>query len=85
MSESIVIVGAGGFGREVLDVLRAADPLGTTWNYIRFVADDEPERAVLKRINATWLGGTREFLEKPRATHSVIGIGDPQSSMGLAQ
>ena len=85
MSESIVIVGAGGFGREVLDVLRATDPLGTTWNFIGFVADDEPERAVLKRINATWLGSTHEFLEKPSATHFVIGIGDPCARMGIAQ
>lgn len=73
----IVIVGAGGFGREALDVLRAMDPSGQRLVFAGFVADDEPDPAMLARIGAAWLGGDEAFLEHPSATHYLVGIGAP--------
>lgn len=58
----IVIVGAGGFGREVLGLLRdihAADP--SVWDFQGFVADEEPDAGSLERIGALYLGTTRAF------------------------
>jgi len=75
--ESLVIVGAGGFGRETLDVLRASDPNGTTWDFIGFVSDKEPDRTLFERIGATWLGTIDSFLDIPREIHFVIAVGDP--------
>lgn len=73
----LVIVGAGGFGRELLDVLRDADPNGEVWQFAGFVANDTPPPGLLDRIDATWLGSDEEFLARPSADHFVIGIGDP--------
>lgn len=80
----IVIVGAGGFGREVLDVLRAADPGESQWCFAGFVADDEPNGHVLERIAATWLGTVEACLTDPPATDFVIGIGSPRTRRMLA-
>jgi sugar O-acyltransferase (sialic acid O-acetyltransferase NeuD family) len=84
-SKSLVIVGAGGFGRETLDVVRAIDPTGATWSFIGFVAGDAPDTDLLHRIDATWLGNDEEFLRLPSATHYVVAIGDPALRRELSQ
>jgi sugar O-acyltransferase (sialic acid O-acetyltransferase NeuD family) len=62
MVQDIVIVGAGGCGREALMVVRAIDRAATRasepapWNFIGFLATPEPDRAVLDRIEAPYLG-----------------------------
>ena len=73
----VVIVGAGGFGREALDVLRAMDSQGESLEFVGFVADVEPDADLLSRIDARWLGGDEAFLAAPSATHYVLGIGAP--------
>ncbi len=75
--EPLVIAGAGGFGRETLDVLRASDPNGSTWDFIGFVSDKEPDLTLFERIGATWLGTIDSFLDIPREIHFVIAVGDP--------
>jgi sugar O-acyltransferase (sialic acid O-acetyltransferase NeuD family) len=74
---TVVIVGAGGFGREVLDVLRSIDPYGARWRFAGFVADDEPDAGLLDRIHASFLGNDETFLRHPTATHYTVAIGDP--------
>ena len=81
----IVIVGAGGFGREVLDVLRAADPGEGIWKFAGFVADDEPDPRILQRIGAVWLGMVEAYLADPMAIDFVVGVGDPQTRRMLTQ
>jgi len=73
----LVIAGAGGFGRETLDVLRASDPNGSTWDFIGFVSDDKPDLNIIERIGAAWLGTTDSFLDSPREIQFVVAIGDP--------
>jgi sugar O-acyltransferase (sialic acid O-acetyltransferase NeuD family) len=75
----IVIVGAGGFGREVLDVLRATDPHQETFRFEGFVSDDEPDPEILQRIDAHWLGTVQDYLSKGGAPDYVVGIGRPQT------
>lgn len=74
----LVIVGAGGFGREALDVLRAMDPEQSQFEFVGFVAADEPQIGLLERIDARWLGNDQQFLSKPSATHFVVAIGMPR-------
>lgn len=74
----VVIVGAGGFGREALDVLRDMDPDASVWEYVGFVSNEPPDQATLDRIDATWLGTDDDFLANPRASHYVAAIGSPQ-------
>ena len=82
--ERIVIVGAGGFGREVLDVLRAMDPDQSQFEFAGFVAEDEPDPELLGRIDASWLGTDKDFLQSPIATHYVVGIAAPRVRERLA-
>ena len=74
----IAIIGAGGAGREFLDVIRAINNVEPKWELAGFVADDEPDTALLSRINARWLGPVDSFLSSPTASHYVVGIGDPR-------
>ena len=75
----IVIIGAGGFGREVLDVLRAADEGGSTWRFLGFVADQRPDPGRMTRIGAQWLGPIDAYATDSSEAAFVIGIGDPRT------
>lgn len=72
---SVIVVGAGGFGREVLDVLRDQK------TDIRGVVDDSPSSdnlRLLEQQDVEYLGKTSELTER-FATNEVeylIGIGD---------
>lgn len=73
----IVIVGAGGFGREVLDIIEAINSVEKTWDFGGFIDDGAPDATLLQRRDATWLGGI-EALAEYEGTY-VIGIGDPRA------
>ena len=80
----LVIVGAGGFGRETLDVLRAMDPGETEFAFAGFVAREKPDRSMLARIDASWVGTDEDFLRAPSASHYVIAIAAPSVRERLA-
>lgn len=73
----LIIVGAGGFGRETLDLVRAVDPHELRWKFIGFVAKSNADLNRLGRLGATRLGDDEAFLRSPSATHYVVAIGDP--------
>lgn len=70
----IVIIGAGGHGREVLDVVEARNLEEGTWDFVGFIDDGHPDRSLLERRQAAWLGGL-DVLSGQHGTY-VIGIGD---------
>ena len=39
--ESVVIVGAGGFGREVLEIFKAQNKISKTWDILGFIDEDK--------------------------------------------
>ena len=82
--DEVVVVGAGGFARETLALLR--DPLtaGTSWRFAGFVATEEPDAQTLARTGARWLGDDDTFLAAPSATHYIIAIADPVVRQALA-
>jgi sugar O-acyltransferase (sialic acid O-acetyltransferase NeuD family) len=70
----IVIVGCGGFGREVHDVVEALAP---EWDLVGYV-DDAPSPAnvaLVERRGSRVIGGTSWFAAAPPDTRYVIGIG----------
>jgi sugar O-acyltransferase (sialic acid O-acetyltransferase NeuD family) len=79
MSESIVIVGCGGHGREIFGIISAINEArGHVWTVLGFV-DDAPDEANLRRLDrlgTTWLGKLDELAHLD--AHHVIGIGDPR-------
>lgn len=79
MPEKIVIVGCGGFGREVLDVVDAINAVKPTW-IVEGCVDDSPNAdnlALLDTRGVAYLGTIDARLATvPR--HYVIGIGNGQ-------
>ena len=80
MANEVVVIGAGGFGRETLDVLEAMsfDEPGRV--SVLGVVDDSPSRENLERLatrDVPWLGNVESWLQtRPRARF-LVGIGDP--------
>ena len=79
MGTPIVIVGAGGFAREVfglLDAIERARP--GTWDFRGFVADDIPSEIITKRIGGTYLGDIDSFVNSDKDLSGfsfVVAIG----------
>ena len=88
MTRSLVIVGAGGFGREALDVVRASLDAMTAPSYaVLGVVDDALSDANRQRLAATgieYLGTTRVIDESPDLA-VVIAVGSPAARLRLAE
>ena len=81
MAEPLVVVGAGGFGREVLDVIDAVNEQAASprWNLLG-VVDDAPSDDNLDRLRCRgvdYLGSTDVPLEWSNPVHYTVGIGTP--------
>lgn len=77
MSASLVIIGCGGFGREVHDVIDAINKVSPTWNLLGYL-DDRPERVNVSRVesrDSRVLGDTDWLTTAAKDIHFVIGIG----------
>lgn len=70
----VVIIGAGGHGREVLHALREEGRA----DFAGFLDDREPDPELLGRINARWLGPVSGMASLPRDVQYLIGIGSGQ-------
>jgi sugar O-acyltransferase (sialic acid O-acetyltransferase NeuD family) len=81
MSTPIVIVGAGGFGREVLDVLEAINKVALTPVFdLLGVLDANPSPENVARLDArgiTLLGSESDWLKSGGVARYAIGIGRP--------
>ena len=73
----LIIVGCGGFGREVADVVTAINAVASSFELLGF-ADDNPSREDLERLErlgAPYLGTCDDVLASP-PSEFVIGIGN---------
>lgn len=76
-ARQLVIIGAGGFGREVLDVVEAINAAGDqAYEVAGFVDDLQPDAAALAALSVTVLGGA-EMLPTLEGLY-VVGIGDAE-------
>jgi len=89
MSTTVVVVGAGGFGREVLDVLRAVNRESATEAYsILGVLDSDPSPVNLERLSrmgVDWLGSEADWLASGNDAEYVIGVGRPAVRRRIAE
>ncbi|WP_282071640.1 NeuD/PglB/VioB family sugar acetyltransferase [Janibacter hoylei] len=88
MSEDIFVVGAGGFGREVVDIIEAindsaAEPI---WA-LRGIVDDAPSTENLQRLtdrSIEYLGTISDTLAAPARSAFIVGVGSPAARESLA-
>ncbi|WP_431218689.1 acetyltransferase [Leifsonia xyli] len=77
---AVVVIGAGGFGREALDVLEAAERADPGRFTILGVVDDAPSDAALARLadrSIPYLGALDDWLASAPDAGYVIGVGSP--------
>jgi sugar O-acyltransferase (sialic acid O-acetyltransferase NeuD family) len=80
-SGPIVIVGAGGFGREVLDVIEAINAAGGTLEFRGFIDDGPVDDELLARRNARLLGASDALREMGVSFIVAIGSGIARRSV----
>lgn len=83
MPEPLVIVGAGGFGREAVDVVLA---LPSQYELLG-VIDDGPSAVNLERLaalGARYLGTEHDWLASGTRASYLVGIGSPAVRAGVA-
>lgn len=81
MTIDLVIVGAGGFGREALDVVKASGTMQGEPITVLGVADDRPSGLNLQRLAARdvrHLGSVEEVIVARPPGWYVLGIGSPE-------
>ena len=84
--KNIVIIGAGGFGREVADTIRAINKVSREYNIIGFIDDDESLKgAVLNGIAVVGTGNELKRLAKEELLYAVIAIGAPKVKKVIAE
>jgi len=77
MSTPLVIIGCGGFGREVHDVVDAINEVEPSWDLLGYL-DDRPDQTNVHLVESRGskvLGDTGWMLSAPRDVRFVIGIG----------
>ncbi len=88
MVEQLVIVGAGGFGREVLDVVEAINLAAAQVRYeVVGVVDDAPSDrnlSLLDKRGVPYLGDSDELTSRLDAVAFSIGIGSPSARRAVA-
>lgn len=84
MPNAIVIVGAGGHGREVASILTDG-AMGLDWADVAgFIDDGQPDPQVLRRISARHLG-SQAALSGWSGSHFVTGIGAGSTRSRMAE
>ena len=82
-ARDLVIVGAGGHGRELASVVASNNQVEPHWNLLGFVDDGSPDLERLARIDVTFLGTLSWLIEHPGAY--AVGIGSPPTRRSLSQ
>lgn len=84
--ERIVVLGAGGFGREALDVIEAINSVTPRWDVVG-VIDDAPAAVQLDRLatrGVPWLGALDTFLDSSsEPVWFTVAIGSPAARQRL--
>jgi sugar O-acyltransferase (sialic acid O-acetyltransferase NeuD family) len=85
MSQRLVIIGCGGFGREVFALVEALRSVGSTWEVEGF-ADDAPSDLDLARVGdlgSQVIGTVTDLAERVSPFNAVVAIGSPQARIAI--
>ncbi len=88
MATDLVVVGAGGFGRETLDVIEAINRVTPDSYNVLGVVDDSPTELSLARLTARgyrWIGSVADILANREANRFALGIGSPAGRRVVAE
>lgn len=89
MSEPLVVVGAGGFGRETISVILAINAGADAAPFdLLGVLDDAPSdlhRSRLEALGVAHLGAIADWLERAEPSSFVVGVGSPGPRQAIAQ
>lgn len=83
----LVIIGAGGFGREVIDLVEAVNSDSSQWNLIGVLDDgvDPDPQGRLDRRGVAVLGKVADIVELPASTRAVVAIGSSHVRQALVR
>jgi sugar O-acyltransferase (sialic acid O-acetyltransferase NeuD family) len=82
-TQPVVIVGAGGFGREVLDVIESAGLSAGSYEFLGFLDDGDVDLDLVSRRGVRLLGPVSALRSIDAAY--VIGIGSPETRRSIDQ
>ncbi|KRE43809.1 acetyltransferase [Knoellia sp. Soil729] len=85
--DGVVVVGAGGFGREVVALVRELRAAGSEFD-VAGVVDDTPtatNRERLDRLGIPLLGTVDDLMRNPRGTQVALGIGGAAARKAITQ
>jgi sugar O-acyltransferase (sialic acid O-acetyltransferase NeuD family) len=90
MTRDLVILGCGGFGREVADVVAAINGSSDDaerWNLIGYLDDSpsEVDAERLHRLGHQMLGTVDATVDTLDETHYVVAVGDPRARKRLVE
>jgi len=84
-SQKVVIIGTGGFGREVLDVIEAVNQVSPTYEMLGFITEPGYQQPG-ERINEAPVLGYFDWLEAHNGeVKAVCGVGAPHIRRRLVQ
>ncbi len=80
MARRIVVIGAGGFGREIVELIEAINESSTApeWEVLGFLDDGHPDRRVLEAYGMDHLGPVEGLDDLDTDVEYVIGVGAPR-------
>lgn len=79
---TLVIVGAGGLGREVLMLARQINEAAPTWEIAGFYDDRAPASATIHGL--PYLGTIAELKAQPEPRHVAVAVGNSRSRAAIA-
>lgn len=81
--KDIIIIGAGGFGREVAWLIEDINKIKKTWNLLGFIDEDENQHG--KELNGYKVLGGFEYIEGKRDLYYVCAIGNSSIRKKIVQ
>ena len=81
--KSIVIVGAGGFGREVLEIFNDLNKQKKKWNILGFIDNNKAIHG--KTINKYRVLGGLDWFENHRDVGCICAIGEPKTKKKVVE
>ncbi|WP_246142400.1 acetyltransferase [Lacisediminihabitans profunda] len=82
------MIGAGGFGREALDVVQAINGIGDGIFDVLGVVDDSPTALNLRRLgdlDVPYLGDIDQLIEGDNSVEYLVGIGSPEIRRSIGE